>query len=152
MRRHVRTRYRKHGKVAWGGALVFALILAAVVIPLASGGTSGGRPAAYTFTGNAAACAGQSSVAFPVVVTNMSKTQNLGSADLYAPLNITVTGATITAGGGSGIVVTPIGPAPSTPPGFPQNTHPSLISLRSLQVPGTTPPSSVTVSDGERER
>jgi hypothetical protein len=146
MTRHVRTGYRKHRKAAWGLALVFALILAAAVIPLASGGTSGGRPAAYTFTGDAAACAGQNSVTFPVTLTNMSKTQNLGSADLYAPLNITVTDATITAGGGSGYVLKPIGPAPLTPPGFPAGSHPSLISLRSLQVPGTTPPSSVTVS------
>ena len=129
----VRTRYRKHRKVSWGAALVSALAVAAVLIPLASGA----RPATYTFTGNAAACVGQTTVTFDVTLTNSSKTQNLGSADLYAPANITVTGASIVSGGGSGTSTLSTYPnAVTTDPNDSTSTGRSLISLRNLTVSG----------------
>ena len=147
MTQHLGTGYRKHRKGAWGFTLALAFILAAVVIPLASGSTSGGRPATYMFTGNAGACAGQGSLTFDVTLTNTSKTQSLGSADLYAPANITVTAASIVSGGGStASIARTTYPNPVTPDtNDPTSTGRSLISLRNLQVPGGQTPSAAVI-------
>lgn len=141
MTQQVRNGYRKHRKGTWGFAALVALLLAAIVIPLASGG--GGKT--YTFTGDNGVCNGTSSTTFSVVLTNTSTTsQNLGSADLYAPVNISVTGATITSGGGSGYIINPIGQA--TLPGDPAGSQRSLISLRNLTLPAGGSPVTVQVS------
>jgi hypothetical protein len=149
MTQHQRTGfgYRKHRKGAGGLTLLVAFILAAVLIPLASGSTSGGRPASYMFTGNAAACAGQGSLTFDVTLANTSKTQNLGSADLYAPANITVTAASIASGGGAtASIARTTYPNPVTPDtNDPTSTGRSLISLRNLQVPGGQTPSAAVI-------
>lgn len=134
----VRTRYRRHRRASWGGALLVVLAIAAVVIPFASG-AGGTRPPTYTFTGNSGACAGQSSVTFDVTLTNTAKSQNLGSADLYAPANITVTAASIASGGGSGTSTLSTYENAVTPdPNDATSTGRSLISLRNLTVPGGT--------------
>jgi hypothetical protein len=128
-----------------------AALVAAVVIPLAMG--AGGRPATYRFEGNAAACQGAETVSFRVTLTNTAKTQNLGSADLYAPPNVKIDSAgalTLTGGG-----FPTSGPSPSVAvsqvnkavPNDPTTAPRSLISLRSLQLPGgQTTPSAVTIT------
>jgi hypothetical protein len=141
MTQHVRTSYRNHRRATWGLVIAVVVAIAAVLVPLASG-AGGGRPTTFTFTGNASACAGTTSVTFNVVITNTSNsTQNLGSADLYAPTNLTVTGATIVAGGGaSASIVTPIGTAQLN------GETRSLIHVRNLQLPGgQTPKAAATI-------
>jgi hypothetical protein len=147
MTQQVRTGCRKHRKAAWGLALVCACILAVVAIPLASGATSGDRPTTYTFTGSTAACAGQGSLTFDVTLTNTSKTQNLGSADLSAPANITVTAASITSGGGAAAsIAVSTYPYPVTPDtNDPTSVGRSLVSLRNLQAPGGQTPSAAVI-------
>jgi hypothetical protein len=138
MTQHVQQSYRKHRKAAWGLALVLALTVAGIVLPLASG--AAGKT--YTFTGNIGVCSGTSSTSFDVVLKNTSNSQNLGSADLYAPSDITVTNATMTGSttGTTAVTTYPNGVTPDT--NDPTTTGRSLISLRSLTVPGG---SSVTV-------
>lgn len=82
MTQHVRTSYRNHRKTTW--ALAFALIalIAAVVIPIASGG--GGKT--YTLTATpSATCASPASTV--VTIKNTGSPQSLGSAEIYFPPN-----------------------------------------------------------------
>jgi hypothetical protein len=74
-------------------------------------------------------------MAFDVTLKNTSKTQNVGSADLYAPANISLAaGSTTISGGGATAQVTTYPQAPSILPG--ESSSRSLISLRNLTVPG----------------
>jgi hypothetical protein len=137
MTQHVRTEYRKHRRATWVGALGVVALLAAVFIPFASGA----RPATDTFTGNASVCSGTTQATFTVTLTNTSKTQNLGSADLYAPVNLTVADASITSGGGTGSILKPIGVASLN------GETRSLIHVRNLQMPGgSTPAAALNIS------
>jgi hypothetical protein len=132
MTQQVRSNYRKHRKATWVFALLLAVTVASVLVPLASG--SG--PQTYTLTGNAAACAGTTSVTFDVTLKNTAKTQNVGSADLYAPSDITVTHATMS-GSSTGSVALSTYPNAVTPDTNDSTTvGRSLVSLRSLTVPG----------------
>jgi hypothetical protein len=126
MTQHVRDTYRDHRARTWAIVLAVVALAAAVVIPFASGA----RPATDSFTGDVTVCAGTAQSTFTVTLTNTSKTQNLGSADLYAPANITVIDANITSGGGTGSILKPIGTAVL------DNATRSLIHLRNLQLPG----------------
>ena len=135
---HVRTSYRRHRWTLWGLMVAIAVAAAAVMIPMASGA----RPTTYSFTGNASACAGTTSVTFPVVLTNTTNSsQNLGSANLYAPTNLTVTDASIlSGGGGSASILEPIGTATLN------GETRSLIHVSGLQLPGgQMPEAAVTI-------
>ena len=136
MTQHVRNSYRDHRKATWALVLGVAAVIATVVIPFATGA----RPATYTFTGSTSVCAGTSSVTFSVTLMNTSKTQNLGSADLYAPRNISVAGTKLPNGAYTDVSITGAGTTAyvkfvgdvTTLDGDPR----TLISLRSLQLPG----------------
>lgn len=81
MTRQVRNGYRKHWKGTWGFALLLALAVGAILIPLASGG--GGK----TYTLSVAPmsfCAGATNTS-TVTITNTARTQSLGSAELFFP-------------------------------------------------------------------
>ncbi len=93
MTQQVKEAYRKNRRATFFVVLA-VIVAAAIAIPFASGA----RPTTYTFTGDQAFCAGATSVTFDVELKNTSKTQNLGSADLYAPANIDVTNATASSG------------------------------------------------------
>jgi hypothetical protein len=127
-------------KASWGIALVSAFIVAAALIPVATGGA---RPPTYTFKGDAAVCTGTQTATFDVTLKNTSPNpQNLGSADLYAPSDITVTSASMS-GSTTGTLALSTFPNAVTPdPNDPTTRGRSLISLRSLTVPVN---SSVTV-------
>ena len=135
MTQHVRDSYRDHRKATWGLALAVVALIAAVVIPFATGA----RPATYTFTGSASVCAGATQKTFSVTVTNTTtSSQNLGSADLYAPSNIRVTGANITAGVGT------VKPLATVTQGGETRT---LIPLRNVSLPGgQTPRAALTLT------
>lgn len=121
-------------KASWGIAFVSAVLVAAALIPIASGGS---RPPTYTFTGDGAICAGAAqTVTFDVVLRNTSPNpQNLGSADLYAPSGIRVTGATMTGSTTGTIAVTTFANAVTPDTNDPTTTGRSLISVRGLTVP-----------------
>jgi hypothetical protein len=81
MTQHLRTSYRRHRKGTWGVALGAVALLAAVVIPLASGGSG----KTYSLGVNPlTVCAGGSTT---VTLTNTARTQTLGSAEIYFPPN-----------------------------------------------------------------
>ena len=126
MTQQVRDSYRDHRKATWALVLGVVAAIATVVIPFASGG----RPATDTFTGSVTVCTGTTQATFTVTLTNTSKTQNLGSADLYAPVNLEVTDANITSGGGTGSIRKPIDTV------LLSDERRSLVHLRNLQLPG----------------
>ena len=124
-----------------GIAFISAVIVAATLIPVATGGS---RPPAYTFTGDTSVCAGTQTATFDVVLKNTSPTpQSFGSADLYAPSGITVTSASMS-GSTTGSISAPrtYSSAVSPDTNDPTTVGRSLISLRALTVPVN---SSVTV-------
>jgi len=132
MTQQARNGYRKHKKSTWGFALLLALAIGAILIPFASGGNT----QTYTFTGDAGACAGTTSVSFDVTLKNGPRPQNLGSAELYAPANISVAGASITSGGGGGTAsFGTYANAVTVDPNDSTSTGRSVISLRNLTVP-----------------
>lgn len=136
MTQQVRTSYRKHRRATWAAVIAVVAMVAAVAIPFASG--DAGK--SYQFTGNLSVCAGTTSATFNVTVTNQSRTQNLGSADLYAPANITVTSAgwaDVSQGGSAKQLLGPTtySGAVTVDPNDPTSTGRSLISLRSLTLP-----------------
>ena len=127
-------------KASWGIALVSAFIVAAALIPVATGGA---RPPTYTFKGDAAVCTGTQTATFDVTLKNTSPNpQNLGSADLYAPSDITVTSASMSGSTTGSIALSTFSNAVTPDTNDPTTTGRSLISLRSLTVPVN---SSVTV-------
>jgi len=136
MTQHVRTSYRRHRRAT--GLLVLGVValVAGVAIPFASGAPD----KKYTFTGNAAGCAGSTGIVFDVSVKNTTRTQNLGSVDLYAPSNIAVTNADWApdnTGGGSTKVIRPlrtINTGISSDPNDPSGSPRTLIPVRSLQL------------------
>src|SRR5262245_16853116 len=78
---HVRTGYQRHRTTTWALALGLIALVAAVVIPLASGGPG----KTYTLDVNPlTVCAGASTA---VTLTNTARTQTLGSAEIYFPAN-----------------------------------------------------------------
>ncbi|HEU5476827.1 MAG TPA: hypothetical protein VFU64_03245 [Gaiellaceae bacterium] len=86
MTQHVRTGYRKHRKATWGFALVLALAVGAVFIPFA--GAAAGKT--YTLGLNPASqCASSTDggTSTAVTITNTSRTQSLGSAEILFPAN-----------------------------------------------------------------
>ena len=127
-------------KASWGIAFASALIVAAALIPVASGGS---RPPTYTFSGDSSVCAGTQTATFDVVLKNTSPNpQNLGSADLYAPSDISVTNATMSGSATGTVTLSTFANAVIPDTNDPTTTGRSLISLRALTVPVN---SSVTV-------
>ena len=140
---HARTSYRNHRRATWGLVIAVVVAIAAVLVPLAAGAGSDGKT--YTFSGNASVCSGTASVTFDVVVKNTSRTQNLGSVDLYAPRNIAVTSAAFAPGSGGGSTKL-IRPLRSTTSGVPTDPNDAtgvprtIVSVRSLQLGEATRP------------
>jgi hypothetical protein len=127
-------------KASWGIAFVSAVIIAGALIPVAAGGT---RPPTYTFTGDTAVCAGTQTTTFDVVLKNTSPNpQNLGSADLYAPSDISVTSASMSGSTTGTLAWSTFAGAVTPDLNDPTTMGRSLISLRALTVPVN---SSVTV-------
>lgn len=120
-------------KASWGIAIVSAVIVAAALIPVATGGP---RPPTYTLTGDTAVCAGTQTATFDLILKNASPSpQNLGSADLYAPSGITVTDATMSGSTTGSIAKTTFANAVTPDANDPSTVGRSLISLRGLTVP-----------------
>ena len=127
-------------KAWWAIAFVSALIVAAALIPVATGGS---RPPTYTFKGDSATCAGTQTATFDVTLKNTSPTpQNFGSADLYAPSDIRVTSASMSGSTTGSISWRTYSNAVTPDTNDPTTVGRSLISLRSLTVPVN---SSVTI-------
>jgi hypothetical protein len=121
-------------------AFVSACLVAGALIPVATGGS---RPPAYTFNGDTSICAGSQTATFDVTVKNTSPTpQSFGSADLYAPSGIAVTGASMSGSTTGTVAVSTYANAVTPDTNDPTTAGRSLISLRSLTVPVN---SSVTV-------
>ena len=86
MTQHARAGYRRHRKATWGLALLLALAIAAIAIPLASGAAD----KTYTLSLNPSAqCASSTDGGASTVVTlkNTARTANLGSAEIFFPAN-----------------------------------------------------------------
>jgi hypothetical protein len=84
MTQQLRTGYRKHRKATWGVVLLLVLAAGAIFIPLASG--AGGKT--YTLTLNPASqCASSTdgTTSTVLTLTDTSRTQGLGSAELLFP-------------------------------------------------------------------
>jgi len=137
---HRRPGARPGHKTFWGVAFLSAVIAVAALVPAAIGA----RPPAYSFTGDASACAGAQTATFDVILKNTSPSpQSFGSADLYAPSGITVTSASLS-GSTTGTISAPRAYPSAVAPDLndPTTVGRSLLSLRSLTVPVN---SSVTV-------
>ena len=80
MTKQVRVTYRSHRKAAWVVMLALVGVLAAVVIPLASGGS--GKTYTLSVT-SSAPCASPASAT--VTVKNTTSPQTLGSIEIYFP-------------------------------------------------------------------
>ena len=97
---HARTSYRNHRRATWGLVIAVVVAVAAVLVPLAAGAGGGGRPTTYAFTGNASACADHSRHVQRDPHEHLGFVAEPGSADLYAPTNLSVTDANILSGWG----------------------------------------------------
>jgi hypothetical protein len=81
MTQQVKNGYQDHKRTTWGFALLLALAVGAILIPLASGG--GGKT--YTLSVSPSSfCAGATNTS-TVTITNTARTQTLGSAELFFP-------------------------------------------------------------------
>lgn len=78
MTQHVRKSYRNHRKATWAVVLVLVGVIAAVVIPAASGAAD----KTFTIELSSPVCSGGSAT---VTVTNTAKTQTLGSIEVSFP-------------------------------------------------------------------
>ena len=78
MTQHVRKSYRNHRKTTWAVVLALVTVIAAVVIPLASGASD----KTFTIALSSPVCIGGSAT---VTVTNTAKTQTLGSIEVSFP-------------------------------------------------------------------
>jgi hypothetical protein len=86
MTQHARAGYGRHRKATWGLALLLALAIAAIAIPLASGAAD----KTYTLSLNPSAqCASSTDGGASTVVTlkNTARTASLGSAEIFFPAN-----------------------------------------------------------------
>jgi hypothetical protein len=103
MTEHVRTTYRGHRKTTWALAIALAVLVAAVVIPLASGASD--KTYEMTYPAGAVSPAppagGSSSqtlctntaYTLKIQIKNTAKTVSLGSANITYPSNVSVTSA-----------------------------------------------------------
>ena len=116
MTQHVRAGYRNHRKATWALALVLIGVIAAVVIPIASGAadktytmqfpTSGAVTPTPPTTGSSTSqqnlCSNSSYTSVKVEISNTAKSVSLGSSDVTFPNNVTVTGVSGTVTGAAG--------------------------------------------------
>jgi hypothetical protein len=81
MTQQVKNGYQDHKRTTWGFALLLALAVGAILIPLASGG--GGKTYRLSVSPSSF-CAGATNTS-TVTITNTARTQTLGSAELFFP-------------------------------------------------------------------
>jgi hypothetical protein len=93
MTQQVRTAYRRHPRRAWGIALLIAVMITAVVIPIAIAGGDSGKTYTLGFAPNSALkltlCGDAGSL--DLILTNTAKSASLGSAEIKFPSFATVT-------------------------------------------------------------
>ncbi len=109
MTEHVRRNYRNHRKATWGFVIALMVAIAVVVIPIASGA---GKTYTMLFPSTAAVtptpplsgnttsqtlCSG-SNYTVKVAITNTTNSQQLGSADVTFPGNVTLSSASSSTG------------------------------------------------------
>ena len=105
MTEQVRRNYRNHRKATWGFAIALMVAIAVVVIPIASGA---GKTYTMLFgavtpppvSGNTTSqtlCSG-SNYTVKVTITNTTNSQQLGSADVTFPANVTLSSASSSTG------------------------------------------------------
>src|SRR4029077_20993192 len=108
MTEHVRRNYRNHRKATWGFAIALMVAIAVVVIPIASGA---GKTYTMLFgavtpppvsgsTTSQTLCLG-SDYTVKVAITNTTNSQQLGSADVTFPANVTLSSASSSTGASS---------------------------------------------------
>ncbi len=131
MTEHVRKNYRNHRKATWGFAIALMVAIAAVVIPIASGAgktytmlfpSTGAVTPAPPVSGNTTSqtlCSG-SNYTVKVAITNTANTQQLGSADVTFPANVTLSSAASPAG---------------SPTAWQISRSGNVVSLRQLSLP-----------------
>jgi hypothetical protein len=109
MTEHVRRNYRNHRKATWVFAIAVMVAIAAFVIPIASGAaktytmlfpSTGAVTPTPPLSGNTTSqtlCSG-STYTVKVAITNTTSSQQLGSADVTFPANVTLSSASSSTG------------------------------------------------------
>ena len=131
MTEHVRKNYRNHRKATWGFAIALMVAIAVVVIPIASGAgktytmlfpSTGAVTPAPPLSGNTTSqtlCSG-SNYTVKLAITNTTNNQQLGSADVTFPANVTLSSAALPAG---------------SPTAWKISRSGNVVSLRQLSLP-----------------
>ena len=104
MTQQVRKSYRNHRKATWAVVIVLAALIAAVVIPIASGAADKNYTMGFgtvtptpPTTGNSASSQSlctDSPYSVQIAIKNTAKTVTLGSANVTFPTNVTLTANT----------------------------------------------------------
>ncbi len=133
MTQHVRKSYRDHRKATWALVLAVVAAIATVVIPFATG-----APSKYYTLGASPepTCSTPTRQTFTLTLSNKTRNQNLGSANITAPSYIRlVTDSGVLSSAGQVTV--------NVPDGF--GDAPNTIRLRNLTLPSNTSTATITV-------
>jgi hypothetical protein len=134
MTEQVRKRYRNHRTTIWAGVLA-VLLIALAAVPLATGANS----KYYTLgVSPANACSVPTEQTFTLILTNQTRTQNLGSANITAPSYIALEPGTQ---GISGTTYSSF--TVNQPDSFDSTLN--TIRLRGLNLPTTGSAATITV-------
>ena len=134
MTQHVRDSYRDHRKATWALVLGVVALIATVVIPFATGAPS----KYYTLDASPEpTCSTPTRQTFTLTLSNKTRNQNLGSANIEAPSYIQlVTGSTALLSVSGQVTV-------NEPDGFGDTAN--TIRLRNLALPTNTSTATITV-------
>ena len=134
---HVRTSYRNHRRATWGLVIAVVVAIAAVLVPLATGA---GSQKFYTVGVPSTLCSTPTTQTLTLTLSNQTRNQNLGSANITAPGGIALenlSGVVTGAGATATISV-------NVPDQF--STTANTIRLRNLVLPTNGSTATITVA------